>query len=368
MKYNYFIETLETYVNYKKGLAIIKYRDKKIADQVIGMLNNKFDHTKNVVSFVVKLANKLALNIDFEKIVAASGLFHDIGRFNQALKFRSFNDSQVFRNNENHGDYGFNLLTTECLEMEIFHKIVPEKNRAAVATTVKLHQRDILPHNFNQHISEELRKTELDSILTGSYEFNDLEEQIVSIMLQMVRDVDRIDILNQRANGSINSISDNIYLNNTGNVSSLAKRWGVKESVIYDNNDQERLSGNSQIVIPREYIPIEKLFVNKDLINKMRKFENINLRDLQQQEDYTFITALWWSIYTFLKDMNFVGDLKIVKELDLLDQIYNRYPIEYRPLIDEIFTFANNVLIDEQISINKKDIYVDHILQKKLVK
>ena len=180
MKYDYFIKILDNYVSYKKELAKIRYQDERMAAYVIGLLDNKFDHTKNVVSFVVSLANKIELNIDYEKIAAASGLFHDIGRFNQALKYHSFNDSQVFKNNENHGDYGFLLLTTEPLEMEMFHKIVSEKNRAAVATTVKLHQRDVLPSNFNQHISDELRKTELDSVLTGSFSFNKLEEQIVS--------------------------------------------------------------------------------------------------------------------------------------------------------------------------------------------
>lgn len=63
-------------------------------------------------------------------------------------------------------------------------------------------------------------------------------------------------------------------------------------------------------------------------------------------------------IYTFLSDINFVSNLEVVEDNDLLNQIYNMYPEQYRPVIDEIFNYAKEVLICERIYYNKDNLYV----------
>ena len=364
MNYDTFIEVLEKYVSEKKQLAHVIYDDEQVVKYVEDILDQKLNHTKRVVDYVFVLAQKMQMHINYERIVIASGLFHDIGRFNQGLKFRSYNDSLTFSNGQNHGDYGYELITKNPEEISIFEKIVDEKAQPVVATTVKYHQRRVLPPSYNKRLTEDLRKTNPDMILTGSYDFNELEKQILSALLQMVRDADRIDILWQRATGEIAPFNDNIFLKNTGNVSEMAKRWGVSEKVILANNDEERLSSKPNIIIPREYIPVEKLIVSPNLMERMKNFEHIDLRSLQQESDYTFITALWWSIYTFLKDMNFVDNLKQIKERKLLEQIYDKYPDYYRPLIDKIFKFAKETLIDEQINKSKDELYVNNPVRK----
>ncbi len=359
MNYDLFIKMLEDYVASKIDEAHVLYDgDDKTISYVETILKQKLNHTKRVVDFVVELAKKINMQINYEKIVFASGLFHDIGRFNQGLMFRNYNDSQVFPVGRNHGDYGYELIKTSPQEIHIFDEIVEDKAKPAVATSVRLHQRGILPERFDKHIDDSLRKADPNSILTGSYNFNEYEEKIISALLHMVRDADRIDILWQRARGEIVPVSDTVYLKNTGNVNEMANRWGVSKDVILANNDEERLATNSHIKMPREKIPIEKLFINPELMKKMQNFEHIDLRELQGEDDYTFITALYWSVYTFLKDMNFVGNLEQVKERQLLDQIYNQYPKEYHPLLDELIKFAKDTLIDEQIAKSKDSLYV----------
>ena len=80
---------------------------------------------------------------------------------------------------------------------------------------------------------------------------------------------------------------------------------------------------------------------------------------MQSRSDYSFITAVWWSIYTFLSDINFVSNLEVIEDNELLKQIYNRYPESYRPLIDEIFKYAKDKLISEIIYLNKNNLYVN---------
>ena len=360
-----FIRVLEKYVNRKKQLAHILYRDDELTIKYVeDILDQKLNHTKRVVAYVTNLTQIINMHVNYEKIAQVCGLFHDIGRFNQGLKFRSYNDSETFLRGQNHGDYGYELITTSPEEVGIFDQLVDRKSRHAVATTVKLHQRGTLPVEFNQHLSDTIRQTDPETVLSGSYEFNDLEKMVVSALLQMVRDADRIDILWQRATGDIVAVKDQVFLKNTGNVPDMAKRWGVSKEIILANNDQERLTSKSHIIIPRRDIPVEKLFVSSKLLERIKRLKNIDLRSLQQEDDYTFITALWWSIYTFLKDMNFVGNLKQVKERELLEQIYNQYPIEYRPLLDEIFKFAREVLIEEQLASSQDDLYVNHLIKK----
>ena len=365
MNYNAFLKVLDDYVNKKKQLAHIIYDDESTIKYVEDILNQKLNHTKRVVDYVLNLAKKIDMHINYEKIVGVCGLFHDIGRFNQGLKFRSYNDSETFLEGKNHGDYGYELITASDEEIHIFDELVEQQARPAVATTVKLHQRGVLPLEFNQHLSSTIKQTDPNTLLRGSYEFNELEKKIVSALLQMVRDADRIDILWQRATGDIVAVSDNVFLRNTGNITDMAKRWGVSESIIKESNDEERLTNKSHIIIPRKEIPVDKLFVSSKLFERMKNLENIDLRSLQQADDYTFITALWWSIYTFLKDMNFVGNLKQIKERELLEQIYNLYPIEYRPVLDEIFKFAKEILIEEQITNSKDNLYVNHLTKSK---
>ena len=190
MDYESFIKLIDNYVSAKKIEAKIMYKDPKEVERVNKMLDQKLFHTKKVVLYVIDLAKKLNLHLNFEKIAMASGLFHDIGRFNQGLLYRNFNDSMVFSEGKNHGDYGYELITSSPDEIKIFDEVVETKSRPAVATTVRLHQANVLPEEFNKHIDESLTKVDPEEILTGSYNFSEYEKLIVSTLLHMVRDAD----------------------------------------------------------------------------------------------------------------------------------------------------------------------------------
>lgn len=196
-----------------------------------------------------------------------------------------------------------------------------------------------------------------EQFLTGSYNFNEVEQKIISLLLQMVRDIDKIDILYQRSIGEIASVPEILKVKNIGTIN-LLKLWGITIDDLKLLNSQDEIEHSDILKLRVIDIPIEKLFVSDNLKNKIYMGEEINLKALQETPNYSFITAIWWSIYTFLSDINFVSNLESIKDNEILERIYQRYPSKYRILIDEIFNYAKDILINETIFKNKNSIYV----------
>lgn len=320
------------------------------------MIQQKVDHTKRVVEGVSSLASKMNMRVNFQEIVKVCGLLHDIGRFNQAVQYANYNDSMCFPNGKTHADAGYEILTKEngfdSLE-------VPNLFRPTVATAVQYHQAQGLPPQFDSKLTEDfIKNTDPNEHLSGSYDFNEYELRIIALLLQMIRDIDKVDILYQRSIGAIRPFKEFAWVNNHEGIEATAKRFGISESIIRELNSKEQIESGNKLQIPNSEIPIEKLFVSDSVKQRMYNSESINLADIQKEDDYTFITALWWSIYTFLKDINFVGNLEMIKEQEILDKIYNQYPPKYRPVIDEIFAYAKEYLIDETLDKNKGNMYI----------
>jgi hypothetical protein len=131
-----------------------------------------FDHDndgvarKHAHSFrVAKYAKEIAVSLDLseEDIYLAEliGLLHDIGRFDQAIKYNTFNDLKSF----DHGDYGAYLLFEKNM-IKDFHE--NEKDYSVIKEA-------IINHN-KYEIKEGLSEKEL-------------------LMSKIVRDADKIDIL-----------------------------------------------------------------------------------------------------------------------------------------------------------------------------
>ena len=333
--------------------------DEKVMCNLIkrnSMIKQKYNHTMRVVENITQMSKKMGQSINFLELTKAVGLLHDIGRFEQAMYSDTYVDSVVYRNNpiiKNHGEEGERFLVDNGFKL---FKI-PRIDQPAIAKTVGLHQENQLPKIFDYVVDISLCEVDPNKILTGTYNFNELEQQIISLLLQMIRDIDKIDILYQRAIGEITSVPEIIEIKNIGK-DNIFKVWGITLVDLKELNSLEDIENKDKLKIYTSKIPIEKLFVKNEIKSLMYQGKSISLKDLQARDDYSFITAIWWSIYTFLSDINFVSNLEVIQENNLLKQIYEKYPEEYRPLIDEIFSYAKERLIDERICENKNNLYV----------
>jgi len=112
------------------------------------------------------------------------------------------------------------------------------------------------------------------------------------------------------------------------------------------------------IYIPTEYINPEKLTVPSDIKESFFSKDFLNLKELQSRRDWTFITGMWWRLSHFLNNINFVANLEVLEEKNLLEYIYNMYPQEYKPLVAEAFEFAKEELLIKPLKEKKGKIYV----------
>lgn len=72
-------------------------------------LNMKYYHTYRVMDLCEEIAKKLNLNEEEIKLAALIGLLHDIARFEQYTKYKTFSDL----NSIDHGDFGVEILENE---------------------------------------------------------------------------------------------------------------------------------------------------------------------------------------------------------------------------------------------------------------
>ena len=125
---------------------------------------NKFHHSFRVMEFARDIA--ISLDLDAEDIMLASiiGLFHDIGRFEQWTKYKTFEDSDSI----DHGD----------LSVEILESLMPK-------ITDNEYLKNIIISSVKNH-----NKFKIEDKLDGRG----------MIMAKLVRDADKLDIMTEQGN------------------------------------------------------------------------------------------------------------------------------------------------------------------------
>lgn len=104
----------------------------------------KIDHSLRVLENAkVIVANTSCSEKTAESAMLAS-LFHDIGRFTQYQRYKTFND----RKSVNHGHLGVQVLKQSGI-----HHHLPKSYRQDIASAIALHNRNAIP----SHVSEPLR-------------------------------------------------------------------------------------------------------------------------------------------------------------------------------------------------------------------
>ena len=204
----------------------------------------KIEHTYRVEQLCIEIAKWLGLNEEQIKLAGLIGLLHDIGRFEQLRRYNTYND----RKSIDHADFGEALLIKDGLIRKFIEDDAFDRT---ISNAVKFHNKYSIP----EYITDP-----------------DL------MYLKIVRDADKIDILN------------------------LLRYKDFK--LLYENIDfaGEKIS--------------EKVF------NTFLEHKTINLIDMQTTLDK------WTMSFAFPFDMNYSYSLRIIKEKNYINELIDR--IDYR--------------------------------------
>lgn len=121
----------EWFDNYLK-----EYFEKATDKDLIESFSLKKDHTFRVVENIERIACALRFDEARINIARAIALFHDIGRFPQYLKYRTFKDADSV----NHG-----VLSAEIIKEAGILKHISEEEREVIITAIKFHNALSIP-------------------------------------------------------------------------------------------------------------------------------------------------------------------------------------------------------------------------------
>lgn len=321
------------------------------------MIDIKLNHTQRIVNDVNKISNKLSFNNDFGELLKVSALLHDIARFPQAVNSNTFfdKDCKIFKG-DSHAEYGFKMLYINNMFKDFD---INKKYRFAIASAVRYHQLPILTGDLSLKFNN---ANQLNvNYLTGNEDLTNKEKVIVAALTQIVKDVDMLDIFYQQKTGEFPVIKSYIPVKISNNtIDEISQLYDVSKNdiLIYNNLTEQELYKIGTVNIPVSNVNLNKLEIPYDIKTKFFNNEYIDLKELQNRQDYTFITGMWWRLNHFLNNINLVANLEILEENNLLEQIYNQYPEEYKFLVKDAFEYAQNELLEKRIKENKGKVYV----------
>lgn len=319
------------------------------------MIDIKLEHSMRMIEQIIKINNNLCLRIDLGTIIKIATLYHDIGRIGQATWCNTFSDDIYRKKNmpfSNHGEEGYDIFLNN--KFNVYDKYVP------VVGKVILHHLDYqsIP-NLNYRFDSELSNIGIDNILTGKFELNELELQIVSLIVQLVADVDKSDILYQHLSDDFGMIREYVYDYSKDSLDNISRKWGVsKEEIVNFNKIDERSYTPKNIKVPVLNMPLSKLEVPNYMKGMFYSNSWPELKLLIQDKNWNFITVLWWRISFFLNSIVFTSTLINIEESKLLEQIYNKIPDRFKVLVCDAFEYANDVLVNDRIQKNHGKIYL----------
>lgn len=318
------------------------------------MIRIKEEHTFRVVDDTTKVCEKIGTCDEFITLAKLAALFHDIARFPQAVMSNTFFDKEcpLFMG-LSHAEYGYKMLCENGMS-ENYN--IPKEYYYAIALTVFNHQKNnmlCLPFRSLKELNPKL--------LTGDIFLTSEEFVLISTLVQLIMDVDKIDILHQHLTGDYPVINPFIKCKVDGKtLDEICKKYNIDKKIVkeYNNLDSDNIKDLSSINIPSGNIDLSTLVVPDDIKNSFFENKNLDLKELQKRDDYTFIIGMWWRLNHFLNDINFVANLEVFKENNILEKIYNEFPLEYRFLVTEAFEFAKEEILDKKIEENKGKVFV----------
>ena len=213
----------------------------------------KYYHSYRVQKYSEKISDMLNLGLKDKKLASDIGLLHDIGRFHQLEKYNSFCDKKF-----DHADYGAKILFEDNL---------------------------ILNYDINKCDYEIVKKAIRNH---NKYQIEDGLNERELFFVKLVRDADKIDILNAFSSIRVLEICE----------------------------CDEEISPS----VREEF------------------FNNITVRNVNVKNKNDKII----SMLAFLFDINFEVSYRIIKEEDFINKFYDA--IKHKEIFKEYFDYANKYL------------------------
>lgn len=174
--------------------------DKYVSNYDLKILENKYkyDHTLRVVDFAKIICQNEKCNEEETSVAIICSLLHDIARFEEWTRYHSWNEID-------HGDLGFEILSNNDYVL----KYVSDKYKTTVLSTVKYHNKIDIPDNLDNFTLK---------------------------ILKIVRDADKLDILNTQYN-PYNDKSLTLNLDYT-------KKYNINDSIVENFINEKMLERN----------------------------------------------------------------------------------------------------------------------------
>ena len=149
-----------------------KYDDFNIQQNI----DIKEDHTRRVCKEILNIGVQLGLGENELRLAEIIALLHDIGRFEQFVQYRTFNDQK----SEDHANLGINILEK--------HKVLDqfdESIRKLILCSIKYHNKPSLPALesasclFYSKLIRDADKLDILKVVTDNYHRKDGKQNVV---------------------------------------------------------------------------------------------------------------------------------------------------------------------------------------------
>lgn len=288
-------------------------------------------------------------------VIKVAVLYHDIGRMRQATWANGFPDALYKKNNmpyQNHSEDGYDIFINNDFNIE--SKYVP-----VIGETILRHQDYHTKERLGYRFDRDLGSINIDDIITGRFQLNDGEWQLVSLIVQLVGDLDKTDILYQHLSDDFEMIREFVNDYSKDTLDNVARKWGIPKSEILEYNKIDESTYEPRTIkVPIKNLETDKLDIPQYM--KTMFYENSwpELPVLIQDENWTFISILWWRLSHFLNNISFTSVLVNIEESKLLEQIYEKVPNKLKPLVYDAIEYAKEQLVNKRIEVNKGNIYL----------
>lgn len=328
-----------------------------ITEHRLKMIDRKIKHTMRMIEQIIKVNQSMDFKFNFCEVMKVAILYHDIGRFRQATWSNTFSDGIYKKFNSsfnNHGEDGYDIFIHN--DFKVLDKYIP-----VIGISILHHLDHKKIKELNYKFSTPLSKFDVDSIVTGNFNLNSGELEAASLIVGLVADIDKLDILYQHLSDDFEMIKDYVLDRSMNDLDSISLYWKIsKEEIIEYNQIDEKEYIPRVIRIPVKNMALKKLEVNSFYKDCFYSGIWPSLSELRERVDWTFITALWWRLSVFLNQIDFYSTLESVSITDLIPRIFECIPNIYKPLLQEAFEYAQNELVIRRLKDNKGRIYLKY--------
>ena len=233
--------------------------DKKSSDYQNSL--RKYNHSFRVMNLSERIAKSLELPKEEIELMKLCGLLHDIGRFEQGMKYHIFEDQKSI----DHGDLGAELLKKDNLINRF-----TTTNQQDIIKVVKYHNKYIIPNTLSTKIR---------------------------FYIDIVRDADKIDILYSL------STEELIYENDNNPISDEIMKQIKKKELVNKINIQSSIDW---VVVDLAFvfdIKFKKSFEIMKEKNYHNKIIDIYSKKIKQTDDVKKLEEIRVLINNYIEEM-----------------------------------------------------------------